>query len=265
MPRLVWDELDKRIYEGGIDNGVLYLSDGSGVPWNGLTSVVEKFDKQSEEIYYDGTKVNDIVVLGCFSGLLRAITYPDEFLELEGLGQVRAGVFVGDQQPKRFGLCYRTKVGSELNGEDHGYKLHIIYNLMAMPSDKSYASISSTPSASQFEWLISAIPEQVSGFLPTAHIIISSVDVHPWLLEDLENILYGSDSSSATLMSISDLITFIEEWSVVEIVDNGDGTWTASSNREGFIELDVVEQLFTLNDVNAEYLDSETYVISDTE
>lgn len=264
MPGIVWDELDKRTYEFGLDKGVLYLPDGSAVPWNGLTSVVEKSDKTSSPVYYDGTKVNDIVVLGDFSATMSAITYPDEFMVLEGLGTFRQGVHLGDQKPKRFGLSYRTKIGNELNGENYGYKIHIIYNILAFPNDKTYASVTSEPNISEFEWNITAIPEEIPGFLPTAHVIFNSLAVDPWFLEDLEKILYGDDSTPAALPSMSDLIAFIAAWARIRIVDNGDGTWTAISARDGFISIDEIERLFTIVNANATYSDAETYVISNT-
>ncbi len=248
MPELVWDKVGDRVYETGLDKGVLYLPDGSGVPWNGLTSIIEQFDKESSPVYYDGMKISDLVVLGDFEASMKAVTYPDEFIELEGLASPNRGTFFGDQPPQTFGLCYRTQVGNDLEGDIAGYKIHIIYNVTAIPSEKTYSSITADPSLVEFEWNITAVPEEVPGFRPTAHIIIDSRDVDPWLLEDLLAMLYGSDISSAVLIPMPELAAFIINWCRVKIIDNGDGTWTAVSSRDGFINVNVdVSQIQIIN------------------
>lgn len=267
MPVLVWDNVGDRVFETGLDKGVLYLPDGSAVPWNGLTSVIEASDKTVSSIYYDGMKINDLVVLGDFSATMKAITYPDEFVELEGLVSSRPGVLLSDQPPKQFGLCYRTKIGDDLAGDSVGYKIHILYNVMAAPSQKTYASASSKPSLVEFEWKLTAVPEDFPGVRPTSHIILDSRKIDPWLLEELEAILYGVGSvgTDALLMPMADLFTFMNEWFRVKIVDNGDGTWTAITNRDGFISfLDDDHEIFQLTNVNATYLTNDTYQISDT-
>ncbi len=264
MPILVWDRVGDRVYETGLDRGVLYLPDGSAVPWNGLTSIIEQFDKNSSPVYYDGMKINDLVVLGDFAASMKAVTYPDEFLELEGLGSPRKGMFFGDQPPQTFGLCYRTQIGNDLEGDASGYKIHIIYNVTAIPSQKTYASMTSDPALVEFDWDITAIPEEVPGFRPTAHIILDSRDFDPWLFEELEDMLYGNDLATAVLIPMPDLLTYISEWYRVKIIDNLDGTWTAISDRDGFISVDVAEDLFTIIQINATYLDDVTFVISDT-
>lgn len=264
MPGIVWDNISSRNYESGLDRGVLYLPDNSAVPWNGLVSVTEKFNREVKSIYYDGVKVNDIVSSGEFSASLKAVTYPDEFVTLEGLGTLKTGVYLGDQKPKRFGLSYRTQIGNELNGPVSGYKLHIIYNVLAVPIDIVYQTVTTDPNIIEFEWNITAIPEVVQGFVNTAHLIFNSLDIDPWLLEDIEDILYGSESSSAELISMFDLISLINEWHRITITDNGDGTWTAISVRDGFINIDEAEQLFTIDNINSTYLNETTYEISDT-
>lgn len=265
MPVLVWDKVGNRVYETGLDRGVLYLPDGSAVPWNGLTSIIEHFDKDSSPVYYDGMKINDLVVLGDFAASMKAVTYPDEFIEIEGLGKIRRGLFVGDQNPQVFGLCYRTQFGNDLEGNAVGYKIHVLYNVTAIPNDKTYASLTDSPSLVEFEWNITAVPEEVPGMRPTAHFIINSLELDPWLLEELEAIFYGSTNAAAALIPMTDLITFIDQWYRVKIVDNGDGTWTATSQREGFISfLDSIDTLFQIAHINAYYLDDVTFVISDT-
>lgn len=264
MPSLTWDRVGDKTYESGLDKGVLYLPDGSAVVWNGLTSVIESFDKETTPVYYDGMKINELVTLGDFSATMTAVTYPDEFSEVEGMGSLRRGGFLGDQTPQSFGLCYRTMVGNDLSGSDYGYKIHIVYNLVAIPSDKTYASLSDSPTLVEFEWKLTAVPEELPGFRPTAHIVINSKDFDPWLLEDLEGMLYGSSTAFAALIPMPDLVTYISEWARVRIVDNGDGTWSAVSERPGFIEFLNGVDLFQINQANAVYLDDVTYEITDT-
>lgn len=264
MPVLIWDKVGSRSYETGLDKGVLYLPDRSAVPWNGLTSIIEKFNKESSQVYYDGMKINELISFGDFSASMKAVTYPDEFIEIEGLSGPRAGLFYDNQKPKTFGLCYRTQMGNDLEGDTVGYKIHILYNVTAVPHEKTYASVTASPSLVEFEWDIYAVPEELEGFSPTAHIIINSVDTDPWLLEELEEKLYGSNYASAVLIPMQELVTYINDWYRVKITDNGNGTWTATAERDGFIFLDQVNSMFTIMHANAIYLNDTTYQISDT-
>lgn len=265
MPTIVWDRVGDREYESGLDRGVLYLPDGSAVPWNGLSSVIESFNSDSSPVYFDGMKINNLMVLGDFAGTLKALTYPDEFVELEGLGELRRGVFLADQAPKLFGLCWRTQMGNDLEGDQVGYKIHLLYNVMAIPKDKTHESLSDQPSMEEFEWEITAIPQETPGFRPTAHFVLDTRDLDPWLLEDLEAFLYGDESREAVLLPMPDLVSFMRTWYRVKITDNGDGTWSATSQRDGFIYfLDPEQDLFQITNVNAVYLNDTTYQISDT-
>lgn len=263
MPELVWDAVGSRVYETGLDKGVLYLPNGTAVPWNGLTSVIEHFNKESSPVYYDGMKISDLLVLGDFSATMKAVTYPDEFSEIEGQTSDRRGLFYGDQPPQTFGLCYRTRVGNDLDGAAVDYKIHILYNLTALPNDKAYVTMSTDPSLVEFEWNITAVPEEVPGFRPTAHITLDSRDFDPWLLEELEAMFYGTTYADAALIPMQDLLVYINEWYRVKITDNGDGTWTAETLRDGFIHFGL-DGYFDIVGVNAVYLDEDTFVISDT-
>lgn len=263
MATLAWDKVGSRVYETGLDRGVLYLPDGSAIPWNGLTSIIESFDKEVSPVYYDGMKINDLIVLGDFAATMKAVTYPEEFVELESLATSRRGIFFDDQPPQMFGLCYRTKIGNDLEGDEAGYKIHLIYNVIAVPNEKTYATTSVDPSLVEFEWNISAVPEEVPGFRPTAHIVIDSRSVDPWLLEDLEQMLYGSSHADAALIPMPDLVNYINTWYRLKIIDNGDGTWTAISKRDSQIVIGF-EDMVTIFEANAVYLDEDTYEISDT-
>lgn len=231
MTKLVWDQVGDRVYQAGLEKGVIYLNNGDAIPWNGLTSVVEHPDKEASPVYFDGMKVQDVVVLGDFSANLKAITYPDEFIELEGLAKVRNGVFLGDQAPQVFDLSYRTLIGNDVDGIDAGYKIHIIYNVTAIPNDKPYSTISQDPSLSLFDWDIYAVPEEISGHRPTAHVILDSRNMDPWLLEDIETKLYGSEFTQPELPSISELISYMAGWYRWKVTDLGDGTYKLESGR----------------------------------
>jgi hypothetical protein len=264
MSTLVWDAIGDRTYENGVDRGVLYLSDGTAIPWNGLKSVIEKPNKETESVYFDGRKISELTHPGEFSASISAVTYPDELIELEGYGEINNGVYVGDQPPTVFDLCYRTKIGNDLN-PDAGYKIHVVYNVTAVPTERTFNTISDTFEMSEFSWDIYAIPEDIPGFRPTAHFIIDGRQVHPDLFEEIEKLLYGSSTQEASLPQAAELITFITNWvEGVQITDNGDGTWTASTSIDDRIVLNEATGEFTIFDVDAVFADADTYDISTT-
>ncbi len=194
--KLVWDQVGERRYEAGLDRGVLYLPDGSAVPWNGLTSVDEDTsDVEVEAFYFDGFKYLETRSSGDFSGTLKAFTFPEEFDAFDGL----EGIFNGAQlsnQPvtDTFSLSYRTRIGNDVNGIDHGYKIHVIYNLMASPDSKSYSSLSDQLNPLEFGWTITAVSELVPGFRPTSHVVFDTTKMNRFLILDIEALLYGKDS-----------------------------------------------------------------------
>lgn len=201
MTKLTWDKPGQRLYEAGLDRGVLYLSTALGVAWNGLTSVEEDLeDTTSEPVFFDGVKTTDYPLIGDFSATLHAFTYPDEFLEYEGIVSTGEGLYVDAQNPKQFGLAYRTLVGNDVEGSDLGYQIHIIYNLTALSDTKSYASKLPGSGPMDFAWKMTAVPEKVLGYRPTAHVIIDSRFLPADILETIEDILYGSDNSEGSIV-----------------------------------------------------------------
>lgn len=263
MAVLEWDKAGERTFESGLERGVLYLPDGSAVPWNGLTSIVEKTENKANPIYFDGVKVSDRVTPGDFAATLSAITYPDEFLELEGLGILTTGVFIGDQHLHTFGLSYRTQIGNDTEGEGIGYKLHVLYNITAVASDKNYSSLTDTPTFTEFEWELTAVPEEVPGLRPSAHLVIDSRNVDPDLLAEVELLLYGTDLIDPTLVPFAELMELVLSYFRVEIIDNKDGTWTAITDFPGYLTM-VSSTEFRLDNVNAVYIRPDTYKLSDT-
>lgn len=262
MSVLVWDQPGSRIYESGLDRGVLYLRDKPAVPWNGLTSVTEKFDQSIDPVYFDGMKVSDLVAYGDFYATMKAITYPDEFYELQGFGKAREGMYLGDQVPQRFSLSYRNLIGSDLDTPTPAYKIHIIYNVTAIPQDQTYATLTGDPSLVDFAWDISAVPEEVPGFRPTAHIILDSRELDSELLAELERILYGDENTDASLPPLSEMIDFLTGWYAIEILDHGDGSWSAIVHHEEQLELSGDDTEFTITDADAYYTDDDTYVVT---
>lgn len=214
MTALAWDASGERFFETGIDRGVLYLSDGSGVVWNGLTSFDDKSTGQTTPVYFDGLKYNDLYVQGDYEATLKAYTYPDEFMEFEGVQDVGNGFFVSGQTPRMFGLSYRTLVGNDLD-QDLGYKIHLLANLVAVPSNRSYKTNAKTIGPIEFEWSISAIPSRVPGYKPSAHLIFDTRSSSPEFITYLEEILYGSESTDPRLPSFIDILNIADSWTPV--------------------------------------------------
>lgn len=203
MAKLVWDKTGDRLYETGVKNGVLYIPTAGvyskGVAWNGLTAVTESpSGAEATALYADDTKYLSLMSAEEFGATIEAYTYPDEFAACDGSAELADGVMIGQQKRSTFGLCYKTTIGNDTDGNDHGYKLHIIYGAMAAPSEKAYASINDSPEAITFSWEITTTPVNVTGAKPTASLVIDSTKADPTKLAALEDILYGKDGDSAT-------------------------------------------------------------------
>lgn len=201
MSKIVWDKTGERYYETGVKNGVLYLQTNgvynNGVAWNGLTAVTESpSGAEATALYADDMKYLNLYSAEEFGATIEAYTYPDEFGECDGSKELVDGVTIGQQTRKAFGLCYRTVIGNDTDGEAHGYKLHIIYGAMASPSEKAYATINDSPEAITFSWEVTTTPVNVTGAKPTASVVIDSTKADPTKLAALETILYGKDPST---------------------------------------------------------------------
>ena len=203
MAKLVWDKTGDRLYETGVKNGVLYIPTSGvyskGVAWNGLTAVTESpSGAEPTALYADDIKYLSLMSTEEFGATIEAYTYPDEFAACDGSAELADGVMIGQQKRSTFGLCYKTTLGNDTEGNDHGYKLHIIYGALAAPSEKAYASINDSPEAITFSWEITTTPVNVTGAKPTASLVIDSTKADPSKLAALEDILYGKDGDSAT-------------------------------------------------------------------
>lgn len=205
MPKLKWDQPGERLYETGVKNCVLYpIQTGNvysfGVAWNGITAITESpSGAEPNDLYADNMKYLSLRSAEDFGATIEAYTYPDEWMQCDGSAELTTGVVVGQQSRKMFGLCYRTELGNDSDGVDHGYKLHLIYGATASPSERSYQTINDSPEAITFSWEVTTAPIEVAkGFKPTSCIIIDSTKVDSDKLDALKDILYGTDASGGT-------------------------------------------------------------------
>lgn len=213
MTKLAWDQTGERLYETGVDRGVLYLLNPSGVydsgfAWNGLTTLTESpSGAEANPQYADNIKYLTLMSVEEFGGTIEAFTYPDEFAECDGTAVPQAGVSIGQQPRKHFGLSYRTKVGNDMNSEA-GYKLHLVYNALAAPSEKAYATVNDSPEAISFSWEFTTYPVDVPGFKPTASMVIDSTKVSSTGLAALEDALYGTAGQDPRLPTPAEVLAF---------------------------------------------------------
>ena len=215
MAKIEWDKTGERFYETGVKNGVLYVQEGGvypkGVAWNGLTAVTESpSGAEATPLYADDIKYLNLLSTEEFGATIEAYTYPDAFAECDGSASLATGVMIGQQPRKAFGLCYRTTIGNDTEGNDHGYKLHIIYGALAAPSEKAYATINDSPEAITFSWEVTTTPVNVTGAKPTASITIDSTKATPEKLTALEKILYGDAEVEARLPLPDEIKTLFE-------------------------------------------------------
>ena len=217
MAKLTWDDTGKRLYETGVKQGVLYLlgEDGTyknAVAWNGLTAVTESpSGAEATALYADDIKYLSLMSAEEFGATIEAYTYPEEFAQCDGSASLATGVYIGQQARKTFGMCYKTTLGNDVEGNDYGYKLHIIYGAKASPSEKAYATINDSPEAITFSWEVTTTPVAVEGFKPTASLTIDSTKVNAEKLAALEAILYGAASEEARLPLPNEVATLLKQ------------------------------------------------------
>ena len=215
MSKIVWDAIGEHTFETGVRNGVLYLKDSdgaynTGVAWNGLTSVSESPEgAEPTDLYADDIKYITLMSAENFKATIEAYTYPVEFEECDGSATIAKGVVIGQQTRKPFGLCYRTAIGNDTDGNEHGYKLHIVYGCQASPSEKQYSTINDSPDAITFSWEVNTTPVNVTGKKPAATLIIDSTKADKAKLTALEAILYGSESTEPRLPLPDEIATLM--------------------------------------------------------
>lgn len=217
MARLVWDKTGEHLYETGVDHGVLYFPDQTGaykngVAWNGLISVSESpSGAEATGQYADNIKYLNLISAEEFGATIEAYTYPEEFEACNGNKELvdNTGVYVGQQSRSVFGFCYRTMIGNDTDGQDHGYKLHLVYGCQVSPSEKAYQTINDSPEALTFSWELSTTPVNVTGKKPTALLVIDSTKIDNTKLAKIEAKLYGDETSTGAVLPTPDEIAEI--------------------------------------------------------
>ena len=216
MAKLIFNNVGERLFETGVKNGVLYVmgDDGAyenGVVWNGLTAVTESpSGAETTPLYADDVKYVVIYAAEEFGATVEAYTYPEEFEQCDGSAAISDGITIGQQTRKSFGMCYKTSVGNDVQGQDYGYKIHIIYGAKAAPSEKSYSTINDSPEAVTFSWELSTVPVPVEGHNPTATMVIDSTRVPAEKMALIEAKLYGSEEAEATLPLPNEILELIK-------------------------------------------------------
>lgn len=208
MTRLAWGQQGERLYETGVDRGVLYPPFGPGVSWNGLVAVRESPSGGEPRVYYvDGYKYMNLAAAEEFEATLEALSSPSEFAICDGTVSVSNGLFVTQQPRRSFGLSYRTRVGNDVDGIDHAYKIHLVYNALAAPNERDHNTLNASVDPSIFSWSLTTLPPPIEGYRPTAHFTVDARYTDPTTLQTLEDLLYGSGVANARLPSVSELIS----------------------------------------------------------
>ena len=216
MAKLIWDKVGERFYETGVSNCALYVYDdegqdfGAGVAWNGITSITETpSGAEANAIYADNIKYLSLLSAEEFGASIEAYTYPEEFEECDGSAAIAPGVMIGQQARKKFCLAYKTIKGNDVQNDAYGYKLHIIYNCNAAPSERAYATINDSPEAIAFSWEISTTPVAVTGHKPTSILTIDSAKVDASKLASVEEALFGGDSAEAKILMPDEVLALL--------------------------------------------------------
>lgn len=226
MTRLEWDILGSRHYEAGVDRGVLYPAVGPGVSWNGLTAVgeLEGDTPEGKIIYFDGERHSSELGIGTFAAIISALTYPKEFEPHDGYDAIG----FSNQTRKPFHFSYRSRVGNDTKAEKYGYLIHLVYNALATPTSVDRNSLYSTIDPSEFKWGISTTPVFIPEARATSHFIIDTTKAYPDVISAMEDILYGTSSSSPRMPTITEILDLFEEHAIFKVIHHGDGTATVS-------------------------------------
>lgn len=258
--RLVWGAIGERLFETGVDRGVLYVAGHPGIVWNGLTSVTESPSGGETTSYYiDGVKYLNVASAEDFEAILEAFTYPDEFEQCEGTSEPFHGLLLTHQGRVSFGLSYRSLVGNDVLGTEFGYKLHLVYNALAEPTQRQQQTMNDSPNPENFSWRLTTLPPEVTGYRNTAHFIVDTRRVDPLALAALEDILYGSEAITPRLPLPTEIFSIFTANSSFVVVDHGDGSWTATGTDE---EIVVTGTEFVIDTPSAVFIDAESYTLS---
>lgn len=217
MPKLKWDQIGERLYETGVDKVVLFPMEstgqyGTGIAWNGISAVNESpSGAEPTALYANNGKYLNLISNEDFAATIEAYTYPDEFEECDGSKEIAPGVVIGQQKRKVFGLAYRTLLGNDVDGNDHGYKIHLVYGCLAAPSENSHSTVNDSPEAGTMSWSVSTTPVEVADAKPTATVVIDSTKADKAKLKKLEDMLYGTDQAESKLPLPAEVITLMKD------------------------------------------------------
>lgn len=217
MSKLKWDQIGERLYETGVDKVVLFPMEstgqyGTGVAWNGISAVNESpSGAEPTALYANNGKYLNLISNEDFAATIEAFTYPDEFEECDGSKEIAPGVVIGQQKRKVFGLAYRTLLGNDVDGNDHGYKLHLVYGCLAAPSENNHSTVNDSPEAGTMSWSVSTTPVEVADAKPTATVTIDSTKVDKAKLKKLEDMLYGTEQAESKLPLPAEVITLMKD------------------------------------------------------
>lgn len=217
MSKLKWDQIGERLYETGVDKVVLFPMEstgqyGTGVAWNGISAVNESpSGAEPTALYANNGKYLNLISNEDFAATIEAFTYPDEFEECDGSKEIAPGVVIGQQKRKVFGLAYRTLLGNDVDGNDHGYKLHLVYGCLAAPSENNHSTVNDSPEAGTMSWSVSTTPVEVADAKPTATVTIDSTKADKAKLKKLEDMLYGTEQADSKLPLPAEVITLMKD------------------------------------------------------
>lgn len=217
MSKLKWDQTGERLYETGVDKVVLFPMEstgqyGAGVAWNGITAVNESpSGAEPTALYANNGKYLNLISNEDFAATIEAYTYPDKFEECDGSKEIAPGVVIGQQKRKVFGLAYRSLIGNDVDGNDHGYKLHLIYGCLAAPSENNHSTVNDSPEAGTMSWSVSTTPVEVADAKPTATVTIDSTKADKTKLKKLEDMLYGTEQAESKLPLPAEVITLMKD------------------------------------------------------
>lgn len=230
MTKMTWDSVGQKFYEAGVDRGVLFVSGYAGVPWSGLISVAENPSGGASTSYYlDGETYVIVSDSEEYAATITAFTYPTEFEACNGEGNANTGLYAMHQPRVPFDLSYRTLIGNDVDGVNHGYKIHLVYGALVAPSQRANGTLNDSSNASDFSWAIKANPPAVPGFKATAHFVIDTRTAYAASVSDIEDIIYGTSTTDPRMPTFSEINDIFESHAILRIVDNGDGTWTATA------------------------------------
>jgi hypothetical protein len=211
MARVTWGDAGQRFYEAGADRGVLYVGDDAGVPWNGLTSVRENpSGGEPQPFYIDGFKYINLASAEEFEASIDAFSSPAAFGVCDGTMLIANGLSITQQHRQEFNLCYRTMLGNDVAGLDYGYKLHLVYKALAKPASRANRSLNDSPEPNTLSWDITTAPPRITGYRPTAHMVVNSRTTPTELLAELEDMLYGTEFTDPYMPEQAALITMFD-------------------------------------------------------